>query len=280
MKKLSLMNKFNKSMKESINEDYQNRVKDINGRFKFYYDNSYAVSIYSYFIKRGFSSKELSFKNDSKNLPICSVSSSARLCLLYFLKKYSDDSFLLEQSYPIVKTNGSILTNAHPDAIVGNIYYECKAQEVVDGESERINKSYLASAKYFKEIIDENKVSVVSDFLDFDMSALGVKIEKKYYDMKLDIKQLICHLLAIANEVDKSNECWTLKYLIFRPSRRFDSDVKEIYENLEYEFNNILNSQNKIIEFCNRHKINIEKEYVYIDDMDEGIIEILKSYIH
>lgn len=273
MATLTLMNKFNWYMKASMNEDYQNLVKDINGNLKFYYDNSYAVNIYSYFVKRGFNSKELNFKNNSKNLPICSVSSSARLCLLYFLKNHKNDDFYLEQSYPILTKEGKTLTNAHPDAILANTYYECKAQEVVNGENEKIRESYLTSAKWFKEFfIDDKMLSVDNGYLEFDMSALGISIQKKYYDLKLDIKQLLCHLLAIASETEKTNDCWTLKYLIFRPSRKFDEYLQEIYDELDSEFNSILNSKNKIIEFCNSHKITIVKDYVYMDELDEGVV--------
>ena len=276
MKELTLMNNFNRYMKESMNEDYQNLVKDINGNFKFYYDNSYAVNIYSYFVKRGFNSKELNFKNNSKNLPICSVSSSARLCLLYFLKNHKNDDFYLEQSYPILKTDGKTLTNAHPDAILGNTYYECKAQEVVNGENEKLRESYLTSAKWFKEFfIDDKMLSVDNGYLEFDMSALGISVQKKYYDLKLDIKQLLCHLLAIANVTDKTNDCWTLKYLIFRPSRKFDEYLQEIYDEVDAEFDSILNGKNGITIFCDKHNITILKEYVYMDDLDEEIVNDL-----
>lgn len=273
MKELTLMNKFNECMKESIIGDYRNHAKDINENCKYYYDNSYSVNIFRYFVKRGFNSKELSFKNNCKNLPICSISSSARLCLLYFLKNHKNDDFYLEQSYPILKKDGKTLTNAHPDAILGNTYYECKAQEVVNGENEKLRESYLTSAKYFKEFFyDEKKISTNNGCLDFGMDALGVDIKKKYYDLKLDIKQLICHLLSIANVTDKTNNHWTLKYLIFRPSRRYDNEVKQIYDELDSEFNSILNSKNKIIEFCNSHKITIVKDYVYMDELDEGVV--------
>lgn len=272
----NLMEIFNKRMVESISEEYQNRAKDINGKFKFYYDNSYAVKIYSYFVKRGFNSKELWFKNGSKNIPMCSISSSARLCLLYFLKNHKDENFLLEQSYPIYKNdNNTVLTQAHPDAILKNTYYECKAQEVVKGENEKLKASY-SNLDCFKELVDVNSIRKVKDELDFDMTSLGVNIKKKYYDLKLDVKQLICHLLAIAGETTKTNEKWVLKYLIFRPSRRFDEDVKEIYKELDYEFESILNS-NTIKEFCKKYHISIEKEYVYIDDLDESLIDDLNN---
>ncbi len=273
MENITNMNKFNFYMKESVNDEFKKLIIDI-GNYKFYYDNSYSEIISHYFFKRGFVSKELSFKNESKHKPICSISSSARLCLLYFLEKCKDDNFMLEQSFPIMKKNGSMLTNAHPDSIVKNAYYECKTQEIVEGENERLRKSYLESALYFDELFEDiSMISIKNGCLEFNMHALGVNLNKQYYEMKLNIKQLICHLLALANKTFESKIKWELKYLIFRPSKRYDKEVVDIYNELDDEIDLLFNNPNKITKFCKEHSIEIKSEYVYIDELNELIVD-------
>ena len=273
MGNITNMNKFNFYMKESVNDECKKLIIDI-GNYKYYYDNSYSEIISHYFLKRCFVSKELSFKNESKHIPICSISSSARLCFLYFLEKCKDDNFMLEQSFPIMKKNGSILTYAHPDSIVKNVYYECKAQEIVEGEDERLKKSYLDSAQYFDELFEDvSVISINNGYLEFSMHALGVNLNKKYYETKINVKQLICHLLALANKTYESKKEWKLKYLLFRPSKRYDKELVDIYNELDNEIDLLFNTPNKITKFCKEHSIEIKSEYVCIDELDELIVD-------
>ncbi len=238
----------------------------------YYYDNSYAKPIREYFEKRGIESKELEFKNGSPFIPMCSLTSSARLCLLYFYNLPNRDDYLYEQLYPIVKENGKKLTDAHPDAIYGDYFYECKCQEVVDGEGERLRESYLTSAKYFKELfLDLSGITSMKGELHFGLNTLDIELDYKYDEAQINVKQLICHLLSLANRAEITNRRQYLQYIIFVPNNY--EAMKDIYGPLANEIEKIFLTENQLIKFARNHNIAIEKPvFVRIGDLQDPFI--------
>ena len=255
MTKEERLNLFHDECKKSLNN--LAGLKEVTPHL-FYYDNSYAKPIADYFAERGIESKELDFKNGSPFLPMCSLTSSARLCFLYFYNKDNHSDYLYEQSYRIVKENGGVLTHAHPDAIKGDYYYECKCQEVVNGEGEKLKKSYLACAKYFKEIFANlNEIKSDKEYLYFRLDNLNINLNYQYNEAQINVKQLICHLLALANKAEETKREQHLQYIIFVPNNY--QDIEEIYASLQNEIKMIFESDNNLIRFANAHSIKIEK---------------------
>ena len=261
---------FHDSCKNSLSD--LGCLKEV-GPHLYYYDNSYAKPIEEYFKKRGIESKELKPKNRSPYLPICSLTSSARLCLLYFYNMPNRDEYSYEQSYRIVKENGKTLTYAHPDAINGDYYYECKCQEVVNGEGERLRESYLAYAKYFKELFLElNGVESDNGYLNFNLSNLDIQLDYRYDKAQIDVKQLICHLLSLANKAEETKREQHLQYIVFVPNNY--KNIKDIYGPLENEIEKIFLKENNIIRFATKHKIVIEKpKFVKIGDIQDPFLK-------
>ena len=239
----------------------------------YYYDNSYAKPFKDYFDKRGIESKELGHKNGSPFIPMCSLTSSARLCFLYFYNMPNCDEYLYEQSYQIVKENGTTLTYAHPDAINGDFFFECKCQEVIEGEKERLRESYLANAKYFKELFSHlGEIKSEQGELYFGLRNLGVELDYEYDEAQIDVKQLICHLLSLANRAEKTGRKQHLQYVIFVPNNY--EALKDIYGPLENEIEKIVLNENNLSKFAKNHNIAIEKPlFVRIGDVKDPFIE-------
>ena len=271
MKTLTKMQRFNEAMKNSL--DNQESVIEISpDSKKYYYEDDYSLPIQSYYAKKGWKSREFKYKNGVNHLPICSVSSSARLCFLYFMNKYHEDGFLLEQNYAFYKKDGRLHAIAHPDANVGDTYFECKSQEIVNGEKERLLVAYL-DAKNIEELFNDiSKVEIKDGYLDFYMKELGINIDKKYDELQFNVKQLICHLLAIAEYNRRNNKETTLQYLIFVPKSLDGLD--DIYNPLKEEIKKIFEEDNNILSFAKNHHIKLPspKEFISIDKIDDFII--------
>lgn len=247
-------------------------IKEV-GPHLYYFDNSYSEPIAAYFKGMGFESKELEFKNGSPFLPICSLTSSGRLCFLYFISKQNGYKHLFEQSYPILKKNGGVLAQAHPDAVFEDIYYECKCQEIVNGEGERMKSSYLTNAKYFEEFFNDiGKITDNGSFLEFDLSNLGIDLEGSYFSTQINVKQLLCHLLALANRHELTGRQQTLQYIIFVPNKATLSS--EIYSSLDLEINKIFDSNNNLKRFAKTNGITFEKPIkITIGEVENAILK-------
>ena len=261
------MNEFNIAVAKSVQSN--KNLKDI-GDCKYYFDKNYLERIKTYLIDI----KKIDSKETSKQ-SLRSASSSARLCTNYF---YDDNNVELEK--PIYNDVSSTPTKM--DAVDGLIFYECKCQEVVEGENEKIRKSYYikTSSKLFKEFGIKN-IKIENhykkdgtndyDFCDFYLEDIGISIpSKKYYEINFNLKQLICHLIAIAHSYsDKDKK--TLKYSIFKPANKYieqSPGMVRLYQMLDEQFSAILDSKN-ISQFLKTHNILLDKEYVYIDQVAE-----------
>jgi len=260
--KLSLMNIFNIAVKDSVQSN--KNLKNI-GNHKYYYSKVYDEKIQKYLKEKGVESLE------SEKGSLRSTSSSARLCTNYF---YDEN---VEFEKPL---KNDIFSTTKMDAVAGNIYYECKCQEIVNGEHEYLRQSYENKpSKLFKEFGVKNiymsshfKKDGTEDYkyCEFDLKDIGINLDGKYYEINFNVKQLICHLIAIANNTN-DNEEKILRYIIFVPKAEIidqNSLLKDLYQTLDSQFKAILNSPN-IKGFIARHNIKIEMKLVYIDDVKE-----------
>ena len=268
-KKLSLMQEFNIAVAKSV--QYKNGLKDI-GDYKYYYPKPYGERVKRFLKDLGVDSKE-----DSKN-SLNSAASSARLCTNLYFEGAKNKNIELEK--PI--HNDVSNTPTKMDAVKGLDFYECKCQEIVNGEHELLRKSYHTkqSSKLFKEFdisniqIEEHKTSKGKhdyDYCDFSLEDLGINYQvKKYHEINFNVKQLICHLIAIAHDYS-DNDKKTLNYIIFKPKKALieeSTTLTNLYLELNEQFKAIVNSK-KIQSFLNKHNIELKMDYVYIDEIEE-----------
>ena len=195
---------------------------------------------------------------------MASVASSSRFCYLA-LKNIKEIEFEKTEGMHCL-LNKSAFAIPHLDAFVekDNLYYEVKCHEIFMDLTEhtRIVVSY-ADALFSKEgfAFDQNEIKLTDDKKKYILNLKWFELKK---NPMFDIKQLLCHLLGIANEQIKSNcsQQATLRYLFFRPdcSALLADDEPEIereYNNLKEEVRNIFKTNN-IVEFCKRFNINLE----------------------
>lgn len=263
-KNLTLMNEFNLAVANSV-QDKKGLVNI--GNYKFYYSKEYGANIKEFL-------KDVDSKESGKE-SLRSASSSARLCTNY----YYGSGVVFEK--PIHNDVSSTPTKM--DAVNDMTFIECKCQEIVEGEHELLRKSYQLkkSSKLFKEFNITNlkikhhfnsKNVNDYDYCDFFLKDLGIDYPGKYYDINFNVKQLICHLIAIANEFEDATPK-TLKYVIFRPSDSIISQsirLGQLYKELDNQFAAICASE-KIKSFISseHHNITIEMEYVPVDKISE-----------
>jgi hypothetical protein len=248
-----------------------------------YYDDSYAEPIKKYFKDNGIESYEVNYSKRYKCTSICAFASSGRLCFLYFKPQNADfETAILND-----------LSNSRPtkmDAVIGNENYECKCQEIVAKSHTPLSVKYLESA-LFKEMgvknysvktIEEtdNETGKVSsrEVLVFDVNELNIKLKGKnnYSNLHFDLKQLICHLIAIANN-NKKKLPTKLKYIFFTPNNEVISryiKVKKLYCELREEIQAILNEESSISKFAKDHNITLEindSSFVQMKDVDDFV---------
>ena len=269
-KKLTLMQEFNVAVSNSV--VYKKNLTNI-GDFKFYYSAEYGEKIVSFLKHNRVDSKE----TDKGSL--MSASSSARLCTNYFYDDVKKESFEFEK--PLYNDVSSAPTKM--DAVDGLTFYECKCQEIVNGEHELLRKSYYTkkSSKLFKDFSISNiKIrphfnkygKQDFEYLEFNLIDLGINYHGKYHDINFNVKQLICHLIAIANQTS-DEEQKNLVYLIFRPKKEIinqSESLKDLYKKLDEQFDAILKSE-KIQAFISpkRHNINLSMKYISIDEVHD-----------
>ena len=186
-KNLTLMQEFNKAVFDSV--VYKKDLKDIGG-FKFYYSKEYGRRIDDFLSKNNVVSKE----TDKGSL--MSASSSARLCTNYFYNDVKKEGFEFEK--PLYNDVSSTPTKM--DAVDNLTFYECKCQEIVNGEHELLRKSYYTkkSSKLFKEFSVSNleiKKHFDKDgkqdfeYCDFDLKDIDIDYPGKYHDINFNVKK-------------------------------------------------------------------------------------------
>ena len=265
--KLTLMQEFNIAVKDSV--QYQKGIYDKVNNHKYYYPKEYGERINAFLLKK----KVASYETDKGSL--MSTSSSARLCTNYFYEQSNKESFAFEK--PL--RNDVSRAKTKMDAVDGLVFCECKCQEIVYGEKELFRNSYHTnqSSKLFKEFnisnikSHKNRKGEEDGRLDFSLRDLGINLDGKYYKINFNVKQLICHLIAIANEYKNCDEQKVLKYIIFKPKKELidaSDALKKLYADLDNQFKAIKDSK-KIQDFLDEHHISLEMEYVYIDTVIE-----------
>ena len=279
---MDILSVFKDAVEESIKKK-GHRLSERNN----YYDENYVNHIREDFERLKVKSLEVNYSNRYKCTPICSISSSGRLCYLYFRKKNVE----FEQTL-----NNDINSNTKMDACKDNVFYECKCQELMSKSHDQLSANYLNS-DLFKELIknrvDEVEKSTIiikkdgkektKDVLNFDLNLL-LGLEKSYGDYSkqvFDYKQLICHLIAIANS-DKNNKVGKeLRYIIFKPDKdkiKPKSKLETRYNEFDEEFKLLTKANTPIGDFCKHHNITISN-YISVDigEVDDFVLDELNK---
>ena len=180
------MKEFNVAVFESV--QYKKELSDI-GNHKYYYSKEYGSRIINFLKDK----KVVSHETVKGSLR--SSSSSARLCANYFYCDSTKSTFEFEK--PLFND-----VSNHPtkmDAVYGTVYYECKCQEIVNGEHELLRKSYYTkpTSKLFKEFGISN-IEIKKhfnkngkndyDYCEFLLEDLGINYPGYYHDINFNIK--------------------------------------------------------------------------------------------
>lgn len=204
--------------------------------------------------------------NASIHKGVAALASSARLAALDFVK---------HKDVELEKTlTNDIGANTEMDAVIGNTYYECKCQEILKASHDRLSIHYKTDdrSRLFKELMGTEGLSACSkytnkkneEFLQFPISALGIDVciikDKDYHSLHFDLKQMICHLIAMAKNNKKPS---VLQYIFYVPFENSIEGIKEktklyeVYLELEKEIEAIWDKNNKIGRFCKEHEITL-----------------------
>ena len=213
------------------------------------------------------------------------MASSGRLCYLYFQPKGAS----FETEYPN-DLNASRPTKM--DAVVGNENIECKCQEIVAKSHTPLREKYLQShlfgelgvenyeMKQVPQKDDATGETTLVNVLTFSCKELGIGLDEDYAHLHFDLKQLICHLIALANRKDKKQEV-ALKYVFFTPNKEVIArypKITQLYEDLRCEIKAIFASDTRIMAFAKKHRIVIDTsrfEFVEIKDVRDFVFEEL-----
>ena len=260
MKRLDEFAKAVRSVIDNQNSKYE--IKPVGNRF--YYENKFAEDLLPIYLRRCECEekdlKEFNYVKNHSNYKICSISSSARLC---FIRFYNEGAHF-EISLPNpVRGNAAQL-----DAKLENTYFECKSQEVINGEKERLRKSYK---KLLETEFGVKNITIVKNTLSFNLKDMGIEeFDGEYDKTHFNIKQLFTHLLAIAKKHPLIEDCVTLRYVIFKPSNKalsFYPELYIVYEELKKEIKAIASSKS-IKFFLNKHKnikLDLKLKDVFVD---------------
>ncbi len=276
---MSLAKEYALAVRESLPDLDESRLNRQRNDGK-YYEDEYAEPIKRYFSERGVSSLETRYSARWKCTPVCAIASSARLCFLYFGKN-SEAAF--EKG---LKNDLKHPSTTKMDAAVGESFCECKCQEILSTSHAPLNERYLDS-KLFGEFGVKKytlKPMVSTDgetirawrALQFDVAELGIEYEKPvdYTRLHLDLKQMICHLIAIAKEC--KGKPAVLQYVFFTPNRALIKKypkVDALYEELKLEWSAVTAHDTAISEFARTHKITIAKpKYVEIGSVEDFLL--------
>ena len=265
------------NLKQQFDEAIKNSLKYTGHPNTKRKDNKYYDDAYAEVIKKDFGDEVVSYETNYNSrlgcTPICAYASSGRLCYLYFKPKNA------EFEKPLYND----LNNSYPtkmDAVIGIDNYECKCQEIVGASHTALRDTYLKS-DLFKELVgDLSNIKIVPEEIDeesgqnkkklcFNVSKLNIKLagDPDYAHLHFDLKQLICHLIAIAN--NNHMEKRTLTYVFFQPNEKEiekHEKVKTLYEDLKKEIKAIFKKDTAIYKFADDHNITPKEcKFVSID---------------
>lgn len=265
---MDLRSEFDAAIRESL--EYTGHLNKNRPDGK-YYEDAYAQPIRDYFESKKRKSYELNYSEKYKCTPICALASSGRLCYLHF--RYKEGA-----EFETALSNGICASRpTYMDAVIGDTYYECKCQEILYKSHSPLRRSYLES-ELFKKFEVKN-YTINNENLVFDVRKLNIKMkgDNDYARLHFDLKQLICHLIAIAN--NNNNTQKVLQYVFFKPNREVIKKyprVEKLYEELDAEIKAICASDTAISKFAEKHYINIaEPVFIELKDVKDFVYEDL-----
>lgn len=244
-----------------------------------YYADEYADAIKDYFDNADpkIISFETNLSEEYNNIPICAFASSGRLCYLDFrnrLKENKVGRIIFEMPLHNDHTKSTRPTKMDAVDLDNNVYYECKCQEIRGKNKDGLRVSYRGCSKLFNKIgIEHYEEDTPDGYLSFRMSELGIILndDPLYTNLHFDVKQLICHIIALANKKDGKKK--TLQYVIYKPKQESIDEnryAKALYQELDTEIEVIFKKGTKIDKFCDDKNINLVKpEYVYINTIKD-----------
>ena len=201
----------------------------------------------------------------------------------FTLNQGEEKLFCFEKKLQIKTENGEPVKGATPNLdaayILGNhsIYIEAKMHEIFDCHYLKWSKTYLEKGLFSDGErcmkIDPDKISGPNskDEITIDRTAFGLKGKGPLY---LDLKQLVCHLLGIANDDYKERE---LIYLLHKPDG-LKGDYSKYYEGFERQFETIANN-GPVADFCRENRIALKLIYVTNDIITDGKpLEVRRVY--
>lgn len=243
---MSEKNKFDEEISKSLMYK-ENMMRD-----NIYYNENYYNEVKEYLENKGLLKKYcLEVRKESNGKArICSVASSARLCLCYFWEK---PGINFEEKLPITKWKASF--DAYD--VNTNTYYECKCHEIFKSDF-NISVEYKKPLNDNFNINNKDKTAIKLSYKDFEIG-----IEHKRGDLWFDFKQFLCHLLALAKKnTDRhpssllnKNEDFKLQYLFFIP-KVINEKLETSYSKLYKDFCCIRDNE-KIKKMCQKNNIKV-----------------------
>ena len=291
------MNKkeFDNIIKDSLR--YNNSLYRDDIGYPFYFNKEYIEALKKYLVENNIKGlvRELlqpSKANSKEISKMCSVASSARLCLFYTRKLMEESGFNIE----LEKTCDNGITKKkdlwpHLDAWCenNNTYYECKCHEIF-GKHDKLKCVYkeklISLFNIDVEVLDKvdckSEDGKIETCYELKLKHLGIENDNRLInELHLDVKQLICHLIGIQHS-DKEDK--TLKYIFFTPPKNYWQDEKDklyneeinkLYNEVEKEWNMIMNCESMRYFFKNNKNISISYDMVPIDTFDDIIVKKL-----
>lgn len=210
---------------------------------------------------------------------MASIASSSRFAYLTFIDKnnYNEISKIINEKelenrfYFEEKLNVKNIKGATPNLDVmaktkdGNsgIFFEVKCHElfnhhIIEFSDAYIKTNVLTSKKEYSLQFNENELKMNKDKVRINKSVFGYSQDER---VLIDIKQLVCHLLGIANT---SYEKKQLIYLYFKPKNINDKEINDIFNQLTNQFIRI-SKLKEILNFCNRYNISLKLVYATND---------------
>lgn len=234
-----------------------------------YYDDDYEQALTSLLKRSGCLSRygrELSKK--TKEVRMCSVGSSARLC---FLASKTDQYGITE----VEKCVSNGVCRPHFDAYDANTktYYEFKCHELCRGSHSKLTSmEYIPLLKkYFNiECDDPTKLQ----YSDFGFKERG---SRWIHQGHFDFKQLICHIIGLLGMASKDNPI-SLKYVWVVPCSCLDDGLKAFVTDVEKESKDILDQMARLQTCLGRlgDLIHLTFETKPIVEIDDPIIDELR----
>ncbi len=226
----------------------------IPGKVQPYYSGRYLEAMNELFEKQEISSLQKRRLN--------ALASSARLAFHDY--RYKEGAmFEKNLSNDLTGRRGS----TEMDVVDGMICYECKCREILQYHKVIFEERYTKDSDLFKEFGCKTSAPDEKGMVSVRVESMGIVIPENHPSDKwrFEIKQLICHLIAIANErkqkkIPKKKPTF-LQYVFYTPSEKHiekSGKVEKMYEELKTEIQAIRKSE-RINAFCDEHGIIFEE---------------------